>query len=549
MPESDNFAPLTGSEDRSLAGVGEQQPDFPNWKIYGFEILAKLSEREDGERITYLAKEIKSDRSIVIKEWRLRAANMRSRDYASYLPEIGRLQQLDYPNIPPYLNSFPTSTGFCLVRAYQPGVSLAEIAPLPPGDIQRIADKVLHILSQLQQLTPNLVHQNLKPENIIVNTNERLMVYLVDFGLTAAGTLPAAGLLASNPGTRGFMPPEYSSDRPPAASTDIYGLGVSLICLLADIPTARALELADDRGRLNFHHLVPENTPLALIASLDKMVEPNERDRFINAKSVGDLTVAKSSIPQSSQLAVPKKQRPKIKRWYWLLAAGGLLVTIGLLVRQFGSSDPGELSPAQIAKNQQLARQAAFVASDRGKLTTEKRCIGCNFKSQNFAKADMTGVELSQSTLAGSNFANANLTLAIFRDADLSGANLERANLQQAALYGAKLLGTKLVGANLTNSKLIYANLAGADLQSANLTNADLKSAELPQANLTAANLTGADLSNADLAGANLHRATLMGAKLDGANLTGATMPDGSIYQKSARAVKPQLVPSQPVRP
>ncbi|WP_373543298.1 pentapeptide repeat-containing protein [Chamaesiphon sp.] len=92
-----------------------------------------------------------------------------SPDYANYLPEIDRLQQIDHLNIPRYLHSLATPTGFCVVRAYQPGISLAEIGELPPSDLKLVAAAVLEILKYLHQLMPAILHQNIKPENIIVN--------------------------------------------------------------------------------------------------------------------------------------------------------------------------------------------------------------------------------------------------------------------------------------------------------------------------------------------------------------------------------------------
>jgi uncharacterized protein YjbI with pentapeptide repeats len=537
MNESENSASLTGSEGEVGASAAPlAQQEFPDLKIYGYQTLEILSERADRTRTTYLAKEVKSERSVVIKEWRLPAARMRSQDYASYLPEIGKLQQLDHLNIPPYLNSFPTATGFCLVRAYQPGVSLAQLGSLPPVDIKRITDAVLKILIYLQSLEPIVIHQNIKPENIIVNTDEHLMVYLVDFGLYSLGSShPIAG-------TPGFIPPEQLVEGKLTTNSDIYSLGVTLICLLTGTTSDRASSLFDERLVPHFRRYFPPNTPTQLVETLAKMVEPDESKRFTNAAIAQNpaLELSPKKRPsepprpaptstESNRIAIVKP-RKKIKWWFWGLGISGLLLAISYLLSQFVFNEPAELSPEQIAKNQQLIKKAAYVASDRGRLLTEKRCIGCNLSGQAFPKADLTGVDLSRSTLNGTNFANANLKLAILRDVDLSEANLTQANLQQAAIYGAKLLGTNLAGANLRNANLIYANFKGASLQKANLTNANLQSAELLQVDLSDANLTGADLSLADLSGANLRRAVTTGANLATTKLTGATMPDGSIH-------------------
>jgi uncharacterized protein YjbI with pentapeptide repeats len=520
MNELDNSSARTESANQVISHA------LPDWSIYGYQVYEKLSERKDLERITYLAIDLHSvDRaSVVIKEWRILDRDASSLDYANYLPTIERLQQLDHLNIPHYLNSFATPTGFCVVREYQSGVSLAELGTLSRSDIKLVADAVLKILTDLQQLQPIVIHQNIKPENIIVNTETELMVYLVDFGLHSHSEDRVTT------GTPGFIPPEQLLNLDLTSASDIYSLGVSLICSIVGISTEKAQYLLDDRYRPQFQHLLPENTDSKTIAWLEKMVEPDYQQRYLDASSAHYPTVNLSlKHPKVNSVLNEFPTRKKINWMKWGITVS-ILFGLGLIARQFISSDEPEISPAQIARNQSIVKQAEFDASDRGKLIKEKRCISCNFDYQNFAKAELTGAIVSQSSLNGANFSGANLTLAIFRDADLNGANLSKANLQQAALYGANLIGANLVGANLSNAKLVYAKLKGSSLRDTNLSNTDLKFAEFQQVDLTNANLTDADLSNADLSYSNLSNAILVGAKLDGANLTGATMPNGSTH-------------------
>jgi serine/threonine protein kinase len=146
MNESDNYSPLNPS----AIQVGGN--DLPDLRIYGYQVYEKLSEQINLGKVSYLGIDLKLDRLVVIKEWRRLdlakptsspATTVRqhqrqvpSLDYGNYLPEIERLQQLDHLNIPRYLNSFATPTGFCVVREYQSGVSLAELGDLPPSDIK-----------------------------------------------------------------------------------------------------------------------------------------------------------------------------------------------------------------------------------------------------------------------------------------------------------------------------------------------------------------------------------------------------------------------------
>jgi uncharacterized protein YjbI with pentapeptide repeats len=518
MSELDKSSHNTESTDPI---VGNALPDL---NVHGYRIAKQLSEHPDRSRITYLATEIDSERLVVVKEWRKLDLQDSSLDYANYLPEIERLQQIDDLHISRYLNSFPTPTGFCVVRSYQPGVSLADLGKLPPSDIKLVADAVLNILNYLHRLTPVVIHQNIKPENIIIDTETELQISLVDFGLHPQ---PNARTNSYNLDSR---PSEQISNIYLNSASDLYSLGISMICALTGTSTSQAQHLFDTDYRLRFQHLLPADTDPQLIAWLKKMVESNHQQQYLDAFTERPVATNLATPDPTTQVAF-KLPKPK-RKFPWLPWGIGIGILVGtvLILRQFVSTDSDELSPAQIAKNQSIAREAEFAASDRGKLIREKRCIGCTLNNQNFAKADLAGVVVTQSNLTGVNFAEANLTLAIFQDSDLSGANLSKANLNRAALYGAKLSGTNLVGANLSGAKLVYAKLKSASLRDANLSNADLKFAEFQQVDLRSANLTGADLSNADLSHSNLQKAILNNAKLDGTNLTGATMPDGSIH-------------------
>lgn len=538
---------MTESANSSLLNTSAMQVggnDLPDLKIYGYQVYEKLSEHLDLGKISYLGIDLKLDRLVVIKEWRrldlakpnlTPTANVRqqrqipSLDYGNYLPEIERLQQLDHLNIPRYLNSFTTPTGFCVVREYQSGVSLAELGDLPPSDIKLVAEAVLKILDDLHRLTPIVIHHNIKPENIIVNSDPTLKIYLVDFGLHQSKDPHAST------GTPGFLPPPFLFSSEQTANPDIYSLGVSLICLMTGTATNQALSLFDNTYRPQFKHLIPGNIDPQSIQFLERMVIPHRQHQDLELNLNQTVPVENRARSKQSradlktefeQILKPKR---KIKWLPWGIGMS-LLSGVAFMGYQNMPSENSEPSPAEIAKNQAIAQKASFAASDRGRMLKEKRCPNCNLNYQNFSKAELSGVNAPQSNLTGADFSEANLTLAIFRDADLSGANFSKANLHKSAFYGAKLIGTNLVGANLSNSKLVYAKLKGAWLRDANLANADLKFAEVQQVDLTRANLTGADLSNADLSYTNLSKAILVGANLTSTNLTGATMPDGSIH-------------------
>lgn len=105
------------------------------------------------------------------------------------------------------------------------------------------------------------------------------------------------------------------------------------------------------------------------------------------------------------------------------------------------------------------------------------------------------------------------------REASLAGANLQGMDLYESELAGVDLGGAKLRRCSLNKACLKEAYLWGADLREAKVEEADLRGAilfgaDLREATLRRTDLRGADLANSKLHGVNLWLANLVGAKM-----------------------------------
>ena len=74
--------------------------------------------------------------------------------------------------------------------------------------------------------------------------------------------------------------------------------------------------------------------------------------------------------------------------------------------------------------------------------------------------------------------------------------------------------------ANLSGTDLSRTSLSGANLSGTNLSYTDLSGSDLSDTNLSDTNLSGTNLSDTDLSGSNLSRTDLSGINLSGANLS-----------------------------
>jgi len=276
--------------------------DFPDFSNYGYQVTRELGHNRAGGRVTYLATEINTKRSVVVKQFQFAQTGANWTEYQAYEKEIQILRALDNPHIPRYLDSFQTASGFCMVQEYKDANSLATAPQQTPQKTKQIAISVLEILKYLQNRVPPVIHRDLKPENILVD--DRLNVSLVDFGFAriGGGEVAASSVVK---GTLGFMPPEQMFNRQLTVASDLYSLGATLICLLIGINSTEVGSLMDETGRINFKHRLPQLTP-EFLEWLQKMVEPNFKHRYASANAALNALIPLEVVqqPKQSKLAL-----------------------------------------------------------------------------------------------------------------------------------------------------------------------------------------------------------------------------------------------------
>ena len=272
--------------------------NYPNFSDYGYQIIKELGHNRAGGRVTYLATEINTQKTVVVKQFQFATTGAHWSEYQAYEREVQVLKTLDHPSIPQYLDSFQTPSGFCMVQEYKNAISLANLATSQkwqPQKIKQIAISVLEILKYLQNRIPPVIHRDLKPENILVD--DQMNISLVDFGFARIGGGEVA-VSSVVKGTLGFMPPEQMFNRELTTASDLYSLGATLICLLTNTPATEVGSLMDDTGKINFQQQV-NHLSQDFIAWLEKMVQPNYKDRYSSAESALDALIPLEVLPPS----------------------------------------------------------------------------------------------------------------------------------------------------------------------------------------------------------------------------------------------------------
>ncbi|MGB3496549.1 MAG: serine/threonine-protein kinase [Elainellaceae cyanobacterium] len=324
----------------------EQAIALPDFSAEGYEVRQELGHNRAGGRITYLAREFNGDRTVVIKQFQFAGGN-RWEEYDACQREIDILKTLDHPQIPRYLDSFQTPDGFCMVQEYKNAPSLAEPQVWNPQQVRHVAIAILDILQYLQERIPPVIHRDLKPDNILVD--DQLNVYVVDFGFARLGGGQVA-VSSVVKGTLGFMPPEQLFNRELTPASDLYSLGMTLICMLTQVPATEVGMLMDEAGQVHIRDRL-SHLSLEFLTWLETLSQPQVHHRYSNAAEAQRRLKQISHLTQTFRL--PAKT---------VLAWGGLsliAITAGAIALQSTS----RLSPNQLG--QELWRTIIPLSADK----------------------------------------------------------------------------------------------------------------------------------------------------------------------------------------
>lgn len=264
----------------------------------------------------YLAHDENLDGPCAIKEMHPTDDTWVSRRFRE---EANLLSQLQHPNIPRVRDFFQLEREggvLCyIVMDFIQGVTLhhelelalkAEKKGIDCSLARSIALEMLGVLEYLHSLAPPIIHRDVKPANIIRDT-ENGKLYLVDFGL-ARGTSEHTQTTA---GTLMFCPPEQMLGKADVRS-DLYALGATLYLLLTGQPIqmGRYIPVLALRGDIE-----PQ-----LAETVDKVLSLDPDQRFQNAAEMRDFL--------TRPYVAPARPNPWPKR---AGTAGVLLLGLGLI--------------------------------------------------------------------------------------------------------------------------------------------------------------------------------------------------------------------------
>lgn len=262
-------------------------------RLQSYELGRMLG--EGGMACVYLARDVRLGRDVAVKVLSDQLAQ-RQGFRERFLREARLAAALDHPNIVP-IYDFGDESALFLVMPFVSGGSLQHLVREGPMDPARVATYGAQIADALDYAHQrNVVHRDVKPANILIHADGRLM--LSDFGLAKilSTGAPVAKRNRPDAGTPEYMAPEQIEGQSDPRS-DIYGLGVVLYLLLTGKlpftgPTPGAVmeehltRLAEPPRRIN-----PAVTP-AMDAVVLRALAKHPDDRYQTATELGAALLA-----------------------------------------------------------------------------------------------------------------------------------------------------------------------------------------------------------------------------------------------------------------
>jgi len=253
-----------------------------------YRIVRQLG--QGGMGAVYEAVDQRLDTTVALKETLFADERLRKQ----FEREARLLARLHHPALPRVSDHFSEGDGQFLVMQYIPGDDLMEKitrrrGPFPPDQVLTWADQLLDALDYLHTQDPQIVHRDIKPQNL--KLTERGQIILLDFGLAKgqAGDISRATTAASIFGyTPNYAPLEQIQGLGTDARSDLYSLGATLYHLMTGVKPPDALSRAAALVNGQPDPLTPASVanpsvPLQVDALLAKAMSQNRDQRYATA--------------------------------------------------------------------------------------------------------------------------------------------------------------------------------------------------------------------------------------------------------------------------
>ncbi|MGH4121985.1 MAG: serine/threonine-protein kinase [Clostridium sp.] len=165
--------------------------------------------------------------------WAVKEVNGQWKDKIDFLAEPNLLKNLSHIGIVRIIDIFYEDDNLYIVEDYIEGKTLKEHVDangaLSSEIVTDISLQLCSILGYLHSFNPPIIYRDLKPTNIMIKTNNK--VVLIDFGIARTYKENQEGDTMIL-GSMGYIAPEQLVNAQSNAQTDIYSLGATMFFML-----------------------------------------------------------------------------------------------------------------------------------------------------------------------------------------------------------------------------------------------------------------------------------------------------------------------------
>src|SRR5687767_10733790 len=267
-----------------------------------YRIVRQLG--QGGMGAVYEAVDQRLDTTVALKETLFAEERLRKQ----FEREARLLARLHHPALPRVSDHFSEGDGQFLVMQFIPGDDLSEKmvrrrGPFPADQVLTWADQLLDALDYLHTQEPQIIHRDIKPQNLKLTS--RGQIILLDFGLAKgqAGDISRGTTAASIFGyTPNYAPLEQIQGLGTDTRSDLYSLAATLYHLLTEVKPPDALTRAAALVNGHSDPLVPASKVNPSIGPeldevLTKAMAQNREQRFATAADMRKALHSNAQAP------------------------------------------------------------------------------------------------------------------------------------------------------------------------------------------------------------------------------------------------------------